>query len=150
MTNQPDNFEASETRDLREALAPLAAIDPNAGDFKIPLDLPIFPPDPSGRVPIPPTELHWTKTLRRGRESLILRRADVERAEACLRNAEASAAELRKALEPLARLPLDPAMQDYKRADREILYTLGGVSIQVGQIRRARRILGLPGSESIA
>ena len=47
----------------------------------------------------------------------------------------------------LAKLPLDSGDGDYKRADEEILYEIGGVKIQVGQIRLARRLLGLPGSE---
>jgi hypothetical protein len=138
MTNETTPANADALRQgLCESLQLLAAIDANGPEFNRPLDLPTFPPDPSGRGPIPPTELHWVATLSLGGQSAILRRADIERARACLKpGAAPTTAELREALIPLAKLPVDDGASG-------VLYRLsdGHVEISDAAIRRARELV---------
>ena len=138
MNNESTPANAVSIRDaLCDSLSLLAAIDPNGAEFNRPLDLPTFPPDPSGRGPIPPTELHWVATLGAGGQSGILRRADVERAAACLKpGASPTIPELCEALTPLAKLPVDDGASG-------VLYRLTDdrVEISAEAIRQARQLI---------
>lgn len=141
MTPQHSHPDTAKVQDIRDLLSLFAGINPRAPEFGRTVEVPPAARHPHDPSHVPPTQMASEAVparFNRFGQTATITREDIERARACVHSAgERSIHEMQNALRPFALLPIDA-----NTPDGDELYKLGGVSIQAGYIRRARRLVG--------
>jgi len=130
-----ERIREQQIRDLLRAT--LAAIKPTSSCFHYWAEKPEPPRDPLARKPIPRSVIETRECpacFNRFGQQTQIHRGQVELAIEIVDRKSVSLHELREALKPLAKLPVDS-----DSADTTELYRLGDVSIMAGHIRLARQ-----------